>query len=110
MTRQFQLALLLALLTALPAGAQTAPIEAKQALINIQHDGSEGDVRVNGVLILHFSSDPKLGKGSLTDSLGGKAPIQAASKELAQDDKPKWRWEIGSYWMHRPDGWFVTRQ
>lgn len=277
MTRQFQLALLLALLTAIPAGAQTAPINAKQALVVIQHDGSEGDVRVNGVLLLHFSSDPRLGKGSLTDSLGmfstfatngpnvvtvearpekgetkatttfigmvatgsledfdkpplfketiegsgksektivlknvpqwaflqvqpftgnkdevlaavralhkafvdhdakalqatlkpmysdllaymgeavvgtqdafsqqmaeyartskveplpadlkvesgygnrlfvvtsssGKAPIQAASKELAQDGKPKWLWEIGSYWMHRPDGWFVIRQ
>ena len=276
MTRPLQLALLLALLTALPATAQTAPIEAKQALVVIQHDGSEGDVRVNGVLILHFSSDPKLGK-SLSDSLGlfstfatngpnvvtvearpekgqttatttfigmvatgsledfdkpplfketiagsgksektivlknvpqwaflkvepftgnkddvlaavralhkafvdhdakalqatlkpmyndlvaytgegpvgtqaefsqqmaeyartlkveplpadlkvesgygnrlfvvlspsGKAPIQAASKELAQDGKPKWRWEIGSYWIHRPDGWFVIRQ
>jgi hypothetical protein len=70
MTRPFQLALVLALLTALPAGAQTAPIEAKQALVVIQHDGSEGDVRVNGVPILHFSSDPRLGKGSLTDSLG----------------------------------------
>jgi hypothetical protein len=277
MTRQFQLALLLALLTVLPATAQTAPIDAKQALVVIQHDGSEGDVRVNGVLILHFSSDPRLGKGSLTDSLGmfstfatngpnvvtvearpekgetkatttfigmvatgsledfdkpplfketiegsgksektivlknvpqwaflqaqpftgnkddvlaavralhkafvehdakalqatlqpmyndllaymgeavvgtqaefsqqmaeyartskveplpadlkvesgydnrlfvvtnssGKAPIQAASKELAQDGKPKWLWEIGSYWIHRPDGWFVIRQ
>jgi hypothetical protein len=277
MTRPFQLALVVALLTVLPATAQTAPIDAKQALINIQHDGSEGDVRVNGVLILHFSSDPKLGKGSLTDSLGlfstfatngpnvvtveaqpekgqttatttfiamvatgsledfdkpplfketiagsgksektivlknvpqwaflqvqpftgnkdevlaavralhkafvdhdakalqatlqpmysdllaymgegavgtlaefskqmaeyartskveplpadlkvesgygnrlfvvlspsGKAPIQAASKELAQDGKPKWLWEIGSYWIHRPDGWFVIRQ
>ena len=277
MTRPFQLALLLALLTVLPACAQTAPIDAKQALLNIQHDGSEGDVRVNGVLILHFSSDPKLGNGSLTDSLGlfstfatngpnivtvearpekgetkatttfigmvatgsledfdkpplfketiagsgksektivlknvpqwaflkvepftgskddvlaavralhkafvahnakalqatlkpmysdllayigeaavgtqdaflqqlaeyartskveplpadlkvesgygnrlfvvlspsGKAPIQAASKELAQDGQPKWRWEIGSYWIHRPDGWFVIRQ
>ena len=40
----------------------------------------------------------------------GKAPIQAASKELAQDGKPKWLWEIGSYWIHRPDGWFVIRQ
>lgn len=277
MTRQFQLALLLALLTAIPAGAQPAPIDAKQALVVIQHDGSEGDVRVNGVLLLHFSSDPRLGKGSLMDSLGmfstfatngpnvvtiearpekgetkatttfigmvatgsledfdkpplfketiegsgksektivlknvpqwaflhvqpftgnkddvlaavralhkafvdhdakalqatlkpmysdllaymgetvvgtqdafsqqmaeyartskveplpgdlkvesgygnrlfvvtsssGKAPIQAASKELAQDGKPKWLWEIGSYWMHRPDRWFVIRQ
>ncbi len=276
MTRPLQLALLLALLTALPATAQTAPIEAKQALVVIQHDGSEGDVRVNGVLILHFSSDPKLGK-SLSDSLGlfstfatngpnvvtvearpekgqtaatttfigmvatgsledfdkpplfketiagsgkaektivlknvpqwaflkvepftgnkddvlaavralhkafvdhdakalqatlqpmyndlvaytgegpvgtqaefsqqmaeyartlkvaplpadlkvesgydnrlfvvlspsEKAPIQAASKELAQDGQPKWRWEIGSYWIHRPDGWLVIRQ
>src|SRR5271157_5368175 len=70
MTSQFQLALLVALLTALPAGAQTAPIEAKQAVVIIQHDGSEGDVRVNGVPILHFASDPALGKGSLTDSLG----------------------------------------
>jgi hypothetical protein len=43
-------------------------------------------------------------------SSSGKAPIQAASKELAQDGKPKWRWEIGSYWIHRPDGWFVIRQ
>ena len=277
MTRQFQLALLLALLAALPAGAQTAPIEAKQALIVIQHDGSEGNVRVNGVLLLHFASDPTLGKGSLTDSLGmfstfatngpnvvtvearpekgqteatttfiammatgslddfekpplfketiagsgkvektivlknvpqwaflaaepfngnkddvlvavralhkafvehdaktlqamlkpmyddvlaymgeaavgtlddfakqmadyarnpkvepppadlkvesgygnrlfvvlspcGKAPIQAASKELGQDGHPKWLWETGSYWIHRPDGWFVIRQ
>jgi hypothetical protein len=277
MTTQFQLALLLALLTALPAGAQTTPIEAKQALVVIQHDGSEGDVRVNGVLILHFASDPKLGKGSLSDSLGlfstfatngpnvvtiearpekgqtqatttligmvatgslddfekpplfketiegsgkaektivlknvpewaflkvqpftgnkddvlvavralhkalvdhdakalqatlqplyndllaytgegplgtqaefsqqmaeyaqtlkvgplpadlkvescygnrlfvvtntsGKPPIQAASKELGQEGKPKWIWEIGSYWIHRPDGWFVIRQ
>jgi hypothetical protein len=277
MISQFQLALLLALLTALPGMAQTAPIEAKQALVVIQHDGSEGDVRVNGVLILHFASDPKLGKGSLSDSLGmfstfaangpnvvtiearpekgqtqatttligmvatgsledfdkpplfketiegsgkaektivlknvpqwaflkaepftgnkddvlaavralhkafvdhdaktltavlkpmyddllaymgegavgtlaefskqmadyarnpkveplpadlkvesgygnrlfvvtsasGKPPIQAASKELGQEGKPKWLWEIGSYWIHRPDGWFVIRQ
>ena len=58
MARQFQLALLLALLTVLPASAQTAPIDAKEALVVIQHDGSEGDVRVNGVLLLHFSSDP----------------------------------------------------
>ena len=65
MTRRFQLALLLGLLTVLPDTAQTAPIDAKQALIVIQHDGSEGDVRVNGVLILHFSSDPNLGNGSL---------------------------------------------
>ncbi len=275
--RPFQLALLLALLAVLPAAAQTAPIDAKEALINIQHDGSEGDVRVNGVLILHFSSDPKLGNGSLTDSLGlfstfatngpnvvtvearpekgetkatttfiamvatgslddfdkpplfketiagsgksektivlknvpqwaflkvqpytgnkddvlaavralhkafvdhdakalqaafkpqyddllaymgeaavgtrdaflqqmaeyarnpkveplpadlkvesgygnrlfivtspgGKAPIHAASKQLAQDGKPKWLWDTGSYWIHRPDGWFVIRQ
>ena len=65
MTRRFQLALLLGLLTVLPDTAQTAPIDAKQAPIVIQHDGSEGDVRVNGVLILHFSSDPNLGNGSL---------------------------------------------
>ncbi|MGZ4822167.1 MAG: hypothetical protein ACXVZM_11230 [Terriglobales bacterium] len=277
MTRHLQLALLLALLTAIPATAQTAPIQAKQALVVIQHDGSEGDVRVNGVLILHFASDPKLGKGSLSDSLGlfstfatngpnvvtiearpetgqtqatttfigmvatgslddfekpplfketiegsgkaektivlknvpqwaflkaepftgnkddvlaavralhkalvdhdaktltsvlkpmyddllaymgeaavgtldefskqmadyarnpkveplpadlkaesgygnrlfvvtsasGKPPIRAASKELGQEGKPKWLWEIGSYWIHRPDGWFVIRQ
>ena len=276
MTRQFQLALVVALLAALPAGAQTTAIDAKQALINIQHDGSEGDVRVNGVLIHHFSSDLALGKGSLTDSLGmfstfatngpnvvtvearpekgetaatttfigmvatgsmddfdkpplfketiagsgksektivlknvpqwafikvepftgnkddvlvavralhkafvdhdakavvatfkpgyddlvaymgeavgtldefskqmadyarnpkveplpadlkvesgydnrlfvvttpsGKAPIQTASKELGQDGKPKWFWDTGSYWIHRPDGWFVIRQ
>ena len=69
MKRHFQLALLLALLIAIPAMAQTAPIEAKQALVVIQHDGSEGDVRVNGVPILHFTSDPKLGK-SVSDSLG----------------------------------------
>jgi hypothetical protein len=43
-------------------------------------------------------------------SSSGKAPIQAASKEIGQDGKPKWRWEIGSYWIHRPDGWFVIRQ
>ena len=277
MTRHLQLALLLALLTAIPATAQTAPIQAKQALVVIQHDGSEGDVRVNGVLILHFASDPTLGKGSLSDSLGlfstfatngpnvvtiearpekgqtqatttligmvatgsledfdklplfketiegsgkaektivlknvpqwaflkaepftgnkddvlvavralhkalvdhdaktltavlkpmyddllaymgeaavgtldefskqmadyarnpkveplpadlkvesgygnrlfvvtsasGKPPIRAASKELGQEGKPKWLWEIGSYWIHRPDGWFVIRQ
>jgi hypothetical protein len=277
MKRHFQLALPLALLTAaLPATAQTAPIDAKQALIVIQHNGSEGDVRVNGVPILHFTSDPKLGK-SVTDSLGmfstyatngpnvvtvearpekgettatttfigmiatgslddfdkpplfketitgsgksektivlknvpqwaflklqpytgnkddvlvavralhkafadhdakavvatfrpeyddllaymgqaavgtldefskqmtdsaqngkvaplpadlqvvsgydnrifvvttanGKAPIQTASKELGEDGKPKWFWDTGSYWIHRPDGWFVIRQ
>src|ERR1039458_9765506 len=51
MTRRFQLALLLGLLTVLPDTAQTAPIDAKQAPIVIQHDGSEGDVRVNGVQI-----------------------------------------------------------
>ena len=43
-------------------------------------------------------------------SSSGKAPIQAASKEIGQDGKPKWRWGIGSYWIHRPDGWFVIRQ
>ncbi len=275
MTRQFRLAVVVALLATLPVSAQTAPIDSKQALVVIQHDGSEGDVRVNGVRILHFSSDPKLGKSS-TDSLGmfstyatngpnivtvearpekgetaatttfigmvatgsmddfdkpplfketiagagksektivlknvpqwaflkvapytgskddvlvavralhkafvdhdakavvatfrpdyddlhsymgeavgtldeftkqmsdsardpkveplpadlkvesgydnrlfvvttpsGKAPIQTASKELGQDGKPKWFWDTGSYWIHRPDGWFVIRQ
>src|SRR5262249_12692074 len=32
--------------------------------------GSEGSVRVNGVPILFFSTDPSLGEGPATDSLG----------------------------------------
>jgi hypothetical protein len=37
----------------------------------------------------------------------GKAPIAPASKTLSKDDKPQWTVETGSYWIHRPDGWFV---
>jgi hypothetical protein len=40
----------------------------------------------------------------------GEAPIQAASKQLSEDGKPRWTFETGSYWIHRPDGWFVIRQ
>ena len=43
-------------------------------------------------------------------SPSGKGPIQAVSKQLGHDGKPKWLWETGSYWIHRPDGWFVIRQ
>jgi hypothetical protein len=277
MTNQYKLAIFVAFFGALPAMAQSAAIDAKQAVVIVQHDGSEGDVRVNGVPVLHFASDKSLGDGSLTDSLGtfstfatngpnvvsiearpekghpkatttfsaivatgslsdfdkpplfketiegsgkaektivlknvpqwaflqvqpftgnkdevldavralhkafadhdakalhaafkpmyndllpymgeaavgtleefsqqmaefaknskvqplpadlkvgngydnrlffvtspsGKAPVQAASKELGQDGQPKWRMETGSYWIHRPDGWFVIRR
>ena len=70
MTRQLKLAFLLALCGVLPAIAQTDSVDAKQAVVIIQHDGSEGKVSVNGVPILFFSSDPTLGRGPLTDSLG----------------------------------------
>ena len=63
-------AVLVALLGALPATAQTDAIDAKQAVLILQHEGSEGQVRVNGVPILFFSSDATLGNGPLTDSLG----------------------------------------
>lgn len=43
-------------------------------------------------------------------SASGKAPIQVASKELGRDGEPRWFWETGTYWMHRPDGWFVIRR
>jgi hypothetical protein len=70
MTHQFKFAFFLALCAVLPAIAQTDAVDAKQAVVIIQHDGSEGKVSVNGVPILFFSSDPTLGKGPLTDSLG----------------------------------------
>lgn len=40
----------------------------------------------------------------------GRMPIQASSKQLGKDGKPEWTLETGSYWIHRPDGWFVIRQ
>jgi hypothetical protein len=40
----------------------------------------------------------------------GEAPIQATSKQLSEDGKPRWKLETGEYWIHRPDGWFVIRQ
>jgi len=70
MTHQLKLAFFLALCGVLRAIAQTDAIDAKQAVVIIQHDGSEGKVSVNGVPMLFFSSDPTLGKGPLTDSLG----------------------------------------
>ena len=40
----------------------------------------------------------------------GKAPIQAASRQLSQDGKPQWTMHTGMYWIHRTDGWFVIRR
>lgn len=40
----------------------------------------------------------------------GEAPIQMSSKQLSQDGKPQWTFDTGSYWIHRPDGWFIIRQ
>src|ERR1039458_6324684 len=65
-----KLAVLAILFAVVPAAAQNGAIEAKQALVIVQHYGSEGEVRVDGVPVLHFASDPILGNGSLTDSLG----------------------------------------
>jgi hypothetical protein len=62
--------LLLALGGVLPAVAQTGPIDGKQAVVMVQHDGSEGWVRVNGVPILFFSSNPAMEEGPITDSVG----------------------------------------
>jgi len=41
---------------------------------------------------------------------GGEAPIQATSGQMSEDGKPRWTFETGAYWIHRPDGWFVIRQ
>jgi hypothetical protein len=70
MRNQGKLAIFATLFSVLPTIAQSGPIDAKQAAIIIQHDGSEGDVRVNGVPVLHFAPDKSLGDGPLTDSLG----------------------------------------
>jgi len=61
MTNQCKLAIFVALFGALPAMAQSGAIDAKQAVVIVQHDGSEGDVRVNGVPVLHFASDRSIG-------------------------------------------------
>src|SRR5579864_6824892 len=63
-------ALFLVLCGVLPAFGQTDAIDAKQAVLIIQHDRSEGQVRVNGVPIRSFSSQAAPGEGPLTDSLG----------------------------------------
>ncbi len=63
-------AFLVALFGVLSAIAQTDAIDAKQAVIIVQHRGSEGQVRVNGIPILFFASNPTLGDGPLTNSLG----------------------------------------
>jgi hypothetical protein len=63
-------AFLFALFAVLSAMAQTDAIDAKQAVIILVHRGSEGQVRVNGIPILFFASNPTLGDGPLTDSLG----------------------------------------
>jgi hypothetical protein len=69
MKKQLASAFVLAL-AALPTFAQTDAIDAKQAVLVIQHDGSEGQVRVNGVP-MHFFSSKRVGeRGPLTDSLG----------------------------------------
>lgn len=70
MKSQLKYAILLALSVALPAAGQTSPIDAKQAVLIIQHDGSEGQVRVNGVPVLNFSSKLVKEGGPLSDSLG----------------------------------------
>lgn len=70
MTNHVKAAFLLALCGVLPAIAQTDAIEAKQAVVILQHDGSAGQLRVNGVPILFFSSKDSVGKGPITDSLG----------------------------------------
>ena len=70
MKSQLKYAFLLALCGVLPAAGQTKPIDAKQALLNIQHDGSQGQVFVNGVPVLNFSSKRVPEGGPLTDSLG----------------------------------------
>ena len=70
MQSQLKYAILLALSVALPAAGQTPAIDAKHAVLIIQHDGSEGQVRVNGVPVLNFSSKLVKEGGPLTDSLG----------------------------------------
>ncbi len=67
---QLRFALFVVLCGVLPAFGQTDAIDAKQAVLIVQHDGSEGQVRVNGVPIRTFSSQAAPGEGPLTDSLG----------------------------------------
>jgi hypothetical protein len=64
MKKQLTTVLLLALTLPLVALAQTDAIDAKQAVLVIQHDGSEGQVRVNGVP-MHFFSSKAVAKGDL---------------------------------------------
>jgi hypothetical protein len=70
MKSQLKYAFLLALCGVLPAADQTGAIDAKQAVLNIQHDGSQGRVFVNGIPVLNFSSKRVPEGGPLTDSLG----------------------------------------
>jgi len=70
MKSQLKYAFLLALCVVLPAAGQTPAIDAKHAVLIIQHDGSEGQVRVNGVPVLNFSSKLVPEGGPLSDSLG----------------------------------------
>ena len=67
---QLKYAILLALSVTLPAAGQTPAIDAKHAVLIIQHDGSEGQVRINGIPILNFSSKMVPEGGPLSDSLG----------------------------------------
>lgn len=73
MKSQLKYAFLLALCGVLPAAGQTTAIDAKQALLNIQHDGSQGQVLVNGVPVLNFSSERVTEGGPATDSFGTMA-------------------------------------
>jgi len=70
MKSRLKYAFLLALCGVLPAAGQTNAIDAKQAVLNIQHDGSQGRVLVNGVPVLNFSSTRVPEGGPLTDSFG----------------------------------------
>ena len=70
MKSQLKYAFLLALCGVLPAAGQTPAIDAKQALLNIQHDGSQGQVLVNGIPVLNFSSQLASEGGPMTDSFG----------------------------------------